>query len=439
MVLRRIRGALAGQERVARPNPPAPENYDELDPLEIKSVVESEQKYTPSELALVSTREGPLLLLDGGVGTARRRPFLWWSEGPQALHALSAWIKSTEGQIHWVYEGSVRVKQGLFQKPISRWSAGDIIQVSNIQLTVEDVSFHERNPKDYVALAQEARGKRTRSTRLHQSGNDHADGESGLSSGVLIRTRAQQYLFVSELGWQESDALTNVGFQEFDLRRDAEEFVDKWQQFNATFSRNGVFELRTSSTSQNTLPLSLAKEEDSFRLAGLDGGELLEDRIERVETVWRDATPSQEERQPLSAPGEANQLSWEVLPPGQWWADRDLFMRVFGSDSVYNPANYQLRMERLSLLASLGPTRWYRGQDIMERRFYCVALFKNGIVAESPVLGNAVYVLRGIEDWRRLIGLSKRELIIDGGSRVDRIIHSGYWESRLRWAVGAIQ
>jgi len=126
------------------------------------------------------------------------------------------------------------------------------------------------------------------------------------------------------------------------------------------------------------------------------------------------------------SPEEARELSWTILPPG-WWADRR-WINAVGKNS----ATVGLEVERIENIISLGPLEMYRSSKLLTDHNYHAFLFPDAVVAESPLEGNAIYILHGTNDWKRLLSLSKRELLNREPKRVVRIVHTGDWQSRLR-------
>jgi hypothetical protein len=136
---------------------------------------------------------------------------------------------------------------------------------------------------------------------------------------------------------------------------------------------------------------------------------------------------------PAKAPGSAakarpTRLNWTVLPQG-WWSDPKYQSQVAKINSkTKNPG---IILERLAYLESLGPRLAYEGKDRLGSEAYWVFVFDRHVVAECPLWGNAIYVIRGTGDWRTLLSKSKRELLTAGQGRIQRISHKGDWKSRL--------
>jgi len=52
-------------------------------------------------------------------------------------------------------------------------------------------------------------------------------------------------------------------------------------------------------------------------------------------------------------------------------------------------------------------------------------------VAKNPLVGNAIYVVTGLESWQSLLKLSKEVLNRLYANRVRKIVHRGNWKGRL--------
>jgi hypothetical protein len=136
---------------------------------------------------------------------------------------------------------------------------------------------------------------------------------------------------------------------------------------------------------------------------------------------------------PAKAPGSAAKartirLNWTVLPQG-WWSDPKYQSQVARINAkTKNPG---IILERLTYVESMGPKESYVGEDRLGSVAYWVFLFDRHVVAECPLWGNAIYVIRGTGDWRTLLSKSKRELLTAAKGRIRRISHNGAWKSRL--------
>lgn len=100
----------------------------------------------------------------------------------------------------------------------------------------------------------------------------------------------------------------------------------------------------------------------------------------------------------------------------------------------YTPApGAAMELERLEYLYTFTPTDIYMGKD--EFHGYFVLYFQQHLTAvfECPVVGNALYLVRG--PWQLWARKSKAELLHAASKDVRRIIHVGEWRSRVRIAL----
>jgi hypothetical protein len=120
------------------------------------------------------------------------------------------------------------------------------------------------------------------------------------------------------------------------------------------------------------------------------------------------------------------EVSWHVLPKGKQ-PFQTILNYFVGLQSKHRHIEYD--NTRLEKIYSLGPDTVYVGMDEFEG--YVVFHFpERGVsVLECPVVGNAIYVLKG--DWRQFSKLTKQELIVNYSENTIRIIHSGDWFNRL--------
>ncbi|HEU4322026.1 MAG TPA: hypothetical protein VFS21_02650 [Roseiflexaceae bacterium] len=121
----------------------------------------------------------------------------------------------------------------------------------------------------------------------------------------------------------------------------------------------------------------------------------------------------------------STRLSWKPLGAklASFSAVRDYVER---SQTV--PREHSYDLARLELLYNLQPDRVYVGQEEFEG--YIVFLFRSIAILECPVIGNALYALRG--QWQILARKSKAELLEDKSGSVERIEHRGDWPARVR-------
>ena len=62
---------------------------------------------------------------------------------------------------------------------------------------------------------------------------------------------------------------------------------------------------------------------------------------------------------------------------------------------------------------------------------YFAFVFARCVVAKNPLVGNAIYVVTGLESWQSLLKLSKEVLNRLYANRVRKIVHGGNWKGRL--------
>lgn len=119
-------------------------------------------------------------------------------------------------------------------------------------------------------------------------------------------------------------------------------------------------------------------------------------------------------------------LEWEVLPPG-FWRDRSQVEKL---KSRLGEEKAKLFIERLEHIESLNPLERYEGQSYLGNRLYYVFVFKNSVLAECPLFGNAAYLLKGdkMASWRDTFMQTKRAAL---GVGAIRILHMGDWKKRL--------
>lgn len=119
-------------------------------------------------------------------------------------------------------------------------------------------------------------------------------------------------------------------------------------------------------------------------------------------------------------------LEWEVLPPG-FWRDKNQVEKL---KSRLGDEKAKLFIERLEHIESLNPLERYEGQSYLGNRLYYVFVFKNSVLAECPLFGNAAYLLKGdkMTSWRDTFMKTKRTALSEGAIR---ILHTGDWKKRL--------
>ena len=146
-----------------------------------------------------------------------------------------------------------------------------------------------------------------------------------------------------------------------------------------------------------------------------------------VERVERDI-------QHAFAPGGrqvTHRLPWKLLPPGELSIER---LRRHYEDVQHRNPDIRYEPQRLEKAFSLRPKECYVGTDEFDG--YVVFTFPHTerVLLECPVYGNAVYVIS--RDWKRLIRLSKRDLLDARPAEVTKIVHKGEWFSKIKLMLG---
>jgi hypothetical protein len=134
----------------------------------------------------------------------------------------------------------------------------------------------------------------------------------------------------------------------------------------------------------------------------------------------------------VTEPWSSGHLDWTVLPSG-WWRHQRFQSLVTAINS--RPGQQSIILERLQYVDSLLPKQAYLGRDRLGSDAYWVFVFDQVVVAECPLWGNAIYVIRGTNDWKELLSKSKRDLLSSASGRVRRILHTGDWKQRLKIAL----
>lgn len=123
-------------------------------------------------------------------------------------------------------------------------------------------------------------------------------------------------------------------------------------------------------------------------------------------------------------------LEWEVLPPGT--SDQ---VRASVA-ALVNPRTSRDAIEsmvvRIQEIEKLAPEERLVGTSGLEHYLG----FKFGddfVVFENARYGNAIYIFH--EDWDLLSRLSRTELLSAHKDKIERIVHTGPWESKLKQAV----
>jgi hypothetical protein len=148
--------------------------------------------------------------------------------------------------------------------------------------------------------------------------------------------------------------------------------------------------------------------------------EVLEKIKERKRAERREAARRRRLQEKLK---KARRVEWEILPPEPGGRIPRKIGKLVGKRS-------QKELERLQLLATLGPTSWAIGR-YLGRRQYIVALFERVAVAECEERGNALY-LAPSGSWEEIFRRTKPEARALGARR---IVHRGNWKRRLEEAL----
>ncbi len=122
-------------------------------------------------------------------------------------------------------------------------------------------------------------------------------------------------------------------------------------------------------------------------------------------------------------------VGWEILPPGE----RDATVaRVLSGFRRPTEEDRKRILERYRLLASLRPTAFIRGTSGFAR-YFGAQFAEDLVVFENVEYGNAIYVM--FDDWQILSQQSRTDLLRGDTDKFVRIVHSGSWESQLRYEV----
>jgi hypothetical protein len=121
-------------------------------------------------------------------------------------------------------------------------------------------------------------------------------------------------------------------------------------------------------------------------------------------------------------------LDWEFLPVG-WWRNPAMAARI---EENLDKGQARLLMERLDFIESCQPRECFMSSFSRDKVPYYAYLFERCVIAENPLEGNAIYVIKGIEKWQSMLHLDKRTLRTRYADRVTRVVHRGDWKHRLR-------
>ena len=138
--------------------------------------------------------------------------------------------------------------------------------------------------------------------------------------------------------------------------------------------------------------------------------------------------PTQQDVEPTSQVNTSMcQIQWEILPPDE------LFLESYRGEigQQRREITNRKRLERLRFIMALQPTRIWRGMLLNGDREYKIAEFQHCVVAECPLLGNALFIYYSPDKmiWQRVFARPKRQAVELGAIR---ITHHGDWRARVR-------
>jgi hypothetical protein len=146
----------------------------------------------------------------------------------------------------------------------------------------------------------------------------------------------------------------------------------------------------------------------------------------------RHLTSCHPEKKEASLPNvSGSQFPFVLLPPGHWEFQTvfDHYRKKSSSASFDQELDWK-RIEQIKLLKPIlrhvGVKAWL-GYAVYEFPY------SNRIVLETPIKGNATYVLSG--DWQKMIYRSKAELRLEYVDRYTKVVHRGQWIQRVRAAL----
>jgi len=123
-------------------------------------------------------------------------------------------------------------------------------------------------------------------------------------------------------------------------------------------------------------------------------------------------------------------VNWQLLPPGE----RDAGLaRILNIYRPRTPEERQVLVERYQTLAEYEPSRWIVGTHSFAG--YFGAIVGERVVLENMREGNALYTM-GADEWMEHSRHSRTELLHYYGNRVQRIVHTPGWQTRLRQIIG---
>jgi hypothetical protein len=125
---------------------------------------------------------------------------------------------------------------------------------------------------------------------------------------------------------------------------------------------------------------------------------------------------------------DIKELDWEILPPN-WWKDPEFRKNIFSK--FKNIEEARKFFERIDYVSSLYPMETFQSKFGERVVPYLAYVFGRCVVAECPLEGNAIYVIKDIDNWEDLLKLSKIELRNNHPEKYRKITHKGEWKERL--------
>lgn len=117
-------------------------------------------------------------------------------------------------------------------------------------------------------------------------------------------------------------------------------------------------------------------------------------------------------------------LSWKFFPKGQWTVEG--IIKEFGKYVSHDEKIDEKRLRKI--VDNLKPSYCYIGEEKFNRYIAFCFEGKDKVILESPIYGNAIYVIKG--DWQSITKLHKWEA--RQSSKVTVIHHNETWFSRLQ-------
>jgi hypothetical protein len=129
---------------------------------------------------------------------------------------------------------------------------------------------------------------------------------------------------------------------------------------------------------------------------------------------------------------------WEFVPMGKGWVERELrsiqrLLPIPGLAPEKRDLAYKERLRNLDAISSeyINQFELHKGLDSLSNYYALNFKFKNFVIFESMVYGNAVYAVPG--NWNDLSRLTKATLKRDHFA--NPIEHKGPWKIKLKQAI----